>query len=103
LSSGCPARGTPLGEKMSTVLRIILTAFLLLLSGHAWAGDEEDSRQVVYKQKTEIDFEDLEIEGILQKPQSALVLERKKANFNPLIKLRTDWNDKLDESVDEIK
>ena len=44
-----------------------------------------------------------EIEGILQKPQSALVLERKKANFNPLIKLRTDWNDAIDESVDEVK
>ena len=45
----------------------------------------------------------LEIEGILQKPQSALVLERKKANFNPLIKLRTDWQDAMEQSVDEIK
>jgi hypothetical protein len=45
----------------------------------------------------------LEIEGILQKPQSALVLERKKANFNPLVKLRTDWNTEIDQSVDEIK
>lgn len=77
---------------------------LLLLTTMALAGDEEgEDRKVVYKQKTEIDFEDLEIEGILQKPQSALVLERKKANFNPLIKLRTDWKDEMDQSVDEIK
>jgi len=80
---------------------------LLLLASMALAGDEverdADGNRVVYKQKTEIDFEDLEIEGILQKPQSALVLERKKASFNPLIKLRTDWNDAMEQSVDEVK
>lgn len=77
---------------------------LLLLISLAHAGDDDsEDRRVVYKQKTEIDFEDLEIEGILQKPQSALVLERKKANFNPLIKLRTDWNDAMEQSVDEVK
>jgi len=77
---------------------------LLLLVNLAFAGeDSEDDRKVIYKQKTEIDFEDLEIEGFLQKPQSALVLERKKASFNPLVKLRTDWNDAIEESVDEVK
>jgi len=83
-------------------IRNILILSMMLLPGHSWAGDDEDGR-VIYKQKTEIDFEDLEIEGILQKPQSALVLERKKANFNPLVKLRTDWNDEIDRSVDEVK
>lgn len=78
--------------------------FLIMFTSLAFAGDEEsEDRNVIYKQKTEIDFEDLEIEGILQKPQSALVLERKKANFNPLIKLRTDWKDEMEQSVDEIK
>jgi len=80
---------------------------LLLTMGQALAGDnvekDEDGNRVVYKSKTEIDFEDLEIEGVLQKPQSALVLERKKASFNPLVKLRTDWNDEIDQSVSEIK
>ena len=80
---------------------------LLLLVSMALASDDverdADGNRVVYKSKTEIDFEDLEIEGILQKPQSALVLERKKANFNPLIKLRTDWNDAMEQSVDEVK
>jgi hypothetical protein len=78
-----------------------------LITKVALAGDDverdQDGNRVVYKSKTEIDFEDLEIEGVLQKPQSALVLERKKANFNPLIKLRTDWNDAIQDSVDEIK
>lgn len=85
------------------MLRKALILSLILLSPHAaHAGDDSDTR-IVYKSTTEIDFEDLEIEGTLQKPQSQLVLERKKANFNPLIKLRTDWNPEIDQSVDEIK
>jgi len=84
------------------LLRITAILSMTLLPGHAWAGDDLDDR-VVYKQKTEIDFEDLEIEAVLQKPQSALILERKKANFNPLIKLRTDWQDEMDQSIDEMK
>jgi hypothetical protein len=82
--------------------KFIILAPLLFLAGHAMADDDGEKR-VVYRQETTIDFEDLEIEGILVKPQSALVLERKKANFNPLIKLRTDWNDQIEQSVDEVK
>jgi hypothetical protein len=84
-----------------------LVFIILLLSRPAHAGDDiewdNDQKRVVYKATTSIDFEDLEIEGVLQKPQSALVLERKKANFNPLIQLRTDWKDAIENSVDEIK
>jgi len=37
------------------------------------------------------------------KPSSALVLERKKADFNPLVKIRSNWTDLIDESIDEAK
>jgi len=85
------------------MLRKALILSLIFLPPHmAYAGDDSEAK-VVYKNKTEIDFEELEIEGVLQKPQSQLVLERKKANFNPLIKLRTDWNPEIDRSVDEVK
>ena len=84
-------------------LRIVIALSFLTLPGHASAGDEEDDRKITYKQKTEIDFEDLEIEAVLQKPQSALILERKKASFNPLVKLRTDFNEEISQSTDEIK
>jgi len=75
----------------------------LLLASIALADGDEDDRKVQYKQKTEIDFEGLEVEGVLQKPQGALVLERKQASFNPLIKLRTDWNVEIDRSTQEVK
>ena len=73
----------------------------LVLASLAFANDDE--KKVIYKSMTEIDFEDLEIEGVLQRPQSALVLERKKASFNPLIKLRVNFNEEIEESVQEVR
>ena len=66
-------------------------------------GQEVEEPKVIYKKKTEIDFENLDIEGELVKPQGALLLERKKANFNPLIKLRQDFNAEMTESVKDIQ
>ncbi len=35
--------------------------------------------------------------------QGSLILERKPAKFNPMIKLRTDFDDLMEDSVEEIK
>jgi hypothetical protein len=86
----------------STTARIATVLVLGMLSSTALAQDDDD-RKVVYKQKTEIDFEGLEVAGELVKPQGALLLDRKRANFNPLIRLRTDFNEEMAQSVDEIK
>ena len=75
----------------------------LLLSGVAYADEGKDEPKVIYKEKTEIDFEGVEVQGELVKPQGSLLLERKHAKFNPMIKLRTDFDDFIDDSVDEIK
>ncbi len=76
----------------------------LLFSAPAYADNEtEEEPKVVYKQRTEIDFEGVEIEGELVKPQGSLVLDRRHAKFNPMIKLRTDFDDEMDKTVDEIK
>jgi hypothetical protein len=76
---------------------------IFLLSGVAYADDKKEEPKVVYKQRTEIDFEGVEIDGELVKPQGSLLLERKHAKFNPMIKLRTDFDDEMDKSVNEIK
>ncbi len=84
----------------------MLSIFLIgvaLASDSDASLDESSDREVIYRQKTEIDFEALDIEGILVKPSSSLILERKKAAFNPLVKIRTDWNDMIEESIDEAK
>jgi len=81
----------------------ILLLLPLLLSSPAHADDKEDEPKVIYKQRTEIDFEGVELQGELVKPQGTLLLERKRAQFNSMIKLRTDFDDEMDKSVDEVK
>ena len=75
---------------------------LILMTSLLYAQDNND-REVVYKKKTEIDFEGLDVEGQLVKPQGALLLDRKRAAFNPLIKIRTDFNPEMSNSVDQVK
>ena len=89
---------------MTSLLRIALAFAVgaVAVSSPALAQDEED-RKIVYKQRTEIDFEGVEVAGELVKPQGALLLDRKRANFNPLIKLREDFNEEMDQSVNQIK
>lgn len=71
-----------------------------LLSTPAFAQEEPD---VIYQDRTEIDFEEVDVSGELVKPQGQLLLERRRAAFNPLITLRTEFNDEMRESVDEVK
>tara|TARA_B100000287_G_scaffold254077_1_gene238745 strand:- start:365 stop:595 length:231 start_codon:yes stop_codon:yes gene_type:complete len=74
--------------------------FYLLMS---LALGQESDRQIQYQKKTEIDFEALDIEGEMVKPQGSLVMDRSRAAFNPLIRLRTDFNVEMSNSVTEIK
>jgi hypothetical protein len=91
------------------ITRLLLVAGLFVLSsGAAFAQDEETDaaaagKKILYKAKTEIDFEGVEVAGELVKPQGALLLDRKRGSFNPLIKLRSDFNVEMDQSVNEIK
>jgi hypothetical protein len=85
------------------MLRSALTLGLLLASAPAFAQDEEEGREVRYKEKTEIDFEGVDVSGELVKPSGSLLVDRKKAQFNPLIQLRADFNAEMKESVNEVK
>ena len=80
-------------------MRYFLLGLTLAWSNSAHAEDPK----TVYKKKTEIEFDSLELEGELVKPQGALLLERKKANFNPLIMFKKDFNLELNQSTKYIK
>ena len=81
----------------------MFTLLFLTMAAMADEPDTVEEPKVVYSQKTEIDFEAVEIEGILVKPQGAIILERRSTAFNPLIRLRTDFNHEMNLSVQEIK
>ena len=85
-------------------MRKALTIAVLLFMQPAHAEEkEEEDRKVVYKQTTQIDFEGIDVNAALVKPQGTLILERKQASFNPLIKLRSDFNAEIDDSTNDIK
>lgn len=74
----------------------------LLLISIALGQDEED-RKVIYKKETEIDFEGIEIEGQMVKPNGTIITDRTGATFNPLIQLRLDFSNEMTQSIKEIK
>lgn len=74
---------------------------LILFSSLLYA--EETDQQVVYKQRTEIDFEGVDVEGMLVKPEGQLITEREVATFNPMIKLRMNFDEEISQSVNQIK
>tara|TARA_R110002153_G_scaffold27361_3_gene84934 strand:+ start:7404 stop:7628 length:225 start_codon:yes stop_codon:yes gene_type:complete len=73
--------------------------FFYFLVGLAFAQD----RNVQYEKRTEIDFEAIDVDGQLVKPQGSLIVERGNVKFNPLIELRMDWDLEMAASVREIK
>jgi hypothetical protein len=83
-------------------MRLIAPLALILAPALAFAQSEE-APQVRYQERTEIDFEEVDVSGELLKPQGQLLLERRRASFNPLIELRTEFNDEMRDSIDEVK
>ena len=83
-------------------MRTIIFILALLFPTIAHSQDKED-RKVIYKERTEIDFESVDVTGALIKPAGALIITRKKATFPPLIKLREDWDDELKRTIDKVK
>ena len=87
----------------SLIARLSVLATVGLFSGAALAQDDAGDRKVQYKAKTEIDFEDVSVDGELKKPHGAYLLDKRQSSFNPLIKLKADFNKEMIESVTQIR
>jgi hypothetical protein len=82
----------------------LLPVLLLSFSTSAFAQEEDESgRQVKYKERTEIDFEGVDVSGELIKPEGALLMDVKRNQFNPLIRLRENFALEMKQSIDEVK
>lgn len=85
------------------MFRLLTFSLLVSVPSLALAQEETEGREVRYKERTEIDFDGVDVEGELVKPSGQLLSERRKANFNPLIRLRLNFNEEMKRSVDEVK
>ncbi|HYX93307.1 MAG TPA: hypothetical protein VE782_17195, partial [Myxococcaceae bacterium] len=62
----------------------------------------QEADRTVYRKKTVIDFTDVSVEGELTKPEGSYSVSKKKTRFDSLIKVRTDFNPELKQSVDNL-
>ena len=79
---------------------------LALVAAPALAQDDIDAetgQRIKYKERTEIDFEGLDVSGELVKPSGALLMDVKRSQFNPLIRFREAFAKEMRQSVDEVK
>jgi hypothetical protein len=74
------------------------------VSAPAFAEEKviQEQDRVVYRKKTAVDFTEMAVEGELTKPEGSYVLNRKKANFKNLIKVRDNFVPELQKSVDSL-
>jgi hypothetical protein len=86
-----------------SIIKFMILFFGLTSVSYAQEAEAEPEREIRYKERTEIDFEGVDIIGELVKPSGKLLLDRKKAKFNPLIRMRSNFDKEMKDSVDEIK
>ena len=76
---------------------------LLLLAPSLALADDTDEPEVRYLEETNLDFtEGLELQGQILKPSVRLTIQRMETSFNPLIKLRRDFDRELLASAVEV-
>ncbi|PTL85485.1 hypothetical protein [Vitiosangium sp. GDMCC 1.1324] len=87
-----------------------VVAVVALWAGPVFAEDDQKTQvkviqeedKVVVRKKTTIDFTDMAVEGELTKPEGSYVLNRKKTDFQTLIRVRDNFNPELQKSVDNL-
>ena len=78
----------------------MIGVFLLVPSP---ATPQDNNSNVRYKQRTEIDFEDVNVEGALKVPHGSYLLEKRQSRFNPLIRLKENFNQEILDSVQQVR
>ena len=85
--------------------KLLLSSAILLVAGTAFAqdADQTSNRKVKYKERTEIDFDGVNVDGELTKPAIKTVSGSKAIKFDIMLTLRKDFSKELKKSVDEVK
>jgi hypothetical protein len=81
---------------------IVAVAVLVALPALAEDKVIQEADKTVFRKKTVIDFTDVSVEGELTKPEGSYSVSKKKTRFDSLIKVRTDFNPELRESVNNL-
>ena len=88
-------------------LLVLAVGLVLALSSLALAQDEGGAaggevETTMYKKTTIIDFSDVTITGELTKPEGSYLMNKKKANFDLLIRVRDNFLPEMIKTVDNL-
>jgi len=90
-------------QGLKWMLMLVLAAGLVLgAASTAKAQEEEGEAETVYKKTTIIDFSDVQITGELTKPEGSYLMNKKKADFDLLIKTRGNFLPEMLDTVDHL-
>jgi len=94
---------SPWNNMYTYLLAMVLMILLLTTISDAKSAEpvREDDK-VVFREKTSIDFSDVNIKGELVKPTGSYIGIRKQIGFGNFIKVRANFRDKLSDSADNI-
>jgi hypothetical protein len=82
-------------------MRRFLLAFILLnFAGYAHA---EDSKKVKYSKTQQVNFEDQDIDGKVNSPDGAYLLQKRGVQFLPLYKVNNQFEKNILESVEYLR
>lgn len=85
---------------MNTILLLFSALSLSIVNEPANVGET----QIIYEKKMIMDFEKgLEVDGQMIRPSGSTIRERTSAKFNPLVKLRVEFNQEMQDSANNIK
>ena len=81
----------------------MLSLISLLSISIANAQSRDEQPIIIYKDVLEIDFRDFDVTANINTPSNVVIDIPNRPMFNPLIKLRRDFNSELSYSVTNIK
>lgn len=65
--------------------------------------EEPADGPVIFAPVTEHTFEGVKVDGAVVRPEGIVTIERRRAVFNPMISVRTDWRAEIAASVHEAQ
>ena len=84
-------------------MRTLLSLSSLFLISAGPAAAQSQDQDITYQKVTTIDMGDLNVSANVQGPDGVLVNQRPKPQFNPMIKIRKDFDDEMSWSVDAVR
>ena len=87
------------------MLALIMTLSSLLISGNWVLGNqsEEAPKKKVYRETQEVDFDGVDIDGVVRKPDGAYLNPKRGVDFIPLYQVKKQIDENIKDSIEFLR